>query len=363
MNYTRPDLHANGTLSYEARDCEACPSWGGYDCSLIGTDLATLTIASGYWRAWRFSTRVRQCFTEAFCVGTANETDGAKVSASNCSGGNANVRCHWSEGCAEHHTGPYCQLCIAGFIMKTEGCVECNGNVAISFVYPIVVLIGFIALVVYFLSKGRAGALDNIADALQEDVTAKMSGKGREDDRGRSDKDQVVSIPVPLAASTPSYSVPVAASNGGWMATTRAWLVGLTRGRKKVFIGLQVKLRIFISLFQVLGQLGVIFAIPYPPFFDNLMSYLSIISLDFLEMMPLQCSIALNHDHYLLALTLIPLLVLSLLYLTSFFCDRPPFGTRLLSAAPARRLDGRPSIQTRHAHHRHRSLWCPGHRA
>jgi len=52
-----------------------------------------------------------------------------------------------------------------------------------------------------------------------------------------------------------------------------------------------------------------------------------------------------------------------LLYLTPFFCDRPPFGTFPLLPRPDRVPTGRPSVQTRHAKHRYGSILRPDHRA
>ena len=47
----------------------------------------------------------------------------------------------------------------------------------------------------------------------------------------------------------------------------------------------------------------------------------------------------------------------------SFFCDRPPFGTFPLLPRPDGVSTGRPSVQTRHAKHRHGSISRPAHRA
>ena len=81
-------------------------------------------------------------------------------------------------------------------------------------------------------------------------------------------------------------------------------------------ISAQVKLRILISFVQVLGQLGVAFSIPFPPFYKKLVGVLNAFTLDIFEMMPLGCIFAIDHDVLLLARTLLPLgiLGLSLMY-------------------------------------------------
>ena len=67
---------------------------------------------------------------------------------------------------------------------------------------------------------------------------------------------------------------------------------------------------------QVLSSLGVVFSIPYPAFYDRLVAYINVFSLDIFAVMPLGCTIDLNHDDYLLLRTLIPvgLLIISFGY-------------------------------------------------
>ena len=74
MNYVNL-TEESAELSYNDRNCDECPSAGGYDCSAPGNALQTLSIKAGYWRAWSLSTVVRQCFTEKFCIGTATAQD------------------------------------------------------------------------------------------------------------------------------------------------------------------------------------------------------------------------------------------------------------------------------------------------
>ena len=51
----------------------------------------------------------------------------------------------------------------------------------------------------------------------------------------------------------------------------------------------QTKFRIIVSLIQVVGQLGIVFSIPYPPLYSELVKFLGIFSLDLIEVMPLEC--------------------------------------------------------------------------
>jgi hypothetical protein len=52
---------------------------------------------------------------------------------------------------------------------------------------------------------------------------------------------------------------------------------------------LLVKLRILISTLQVLSQLGVVYSIPYPPIYTQLMRMLSLLQFDFITVVPLAC--------------------------------------------------------------------------
>jgi len=87
--------------------CVACPTPGS-ECTTGGLTLATLPVASGYWRWSNASTDLRRCEFEAACVGGAGDS------------------------CAPGLTGPYCQLCTANasnpalyFDEDSQGCVEC----------------------------------------------------------------------------------------------------------------------------------------------------------------------------------------------------------------------------------------------
>jgi hypothetical protein len=50
---------------------------------------------------------------------------------------------------------------------------------------------------------------------------------------------------------------------------------GWTRER---FLNVQVKLRILVSLIQILSQLGVVFQIPYPPIYTDMVEWLGVFS-------------------------------------------------------------------------------------
>ena len=93
-------------------------------------------------------------------------------------------------------------------------------------------------------------------------------------------------------------------------ATRASKAIGCTKERTG---SLQVRFRILVSLVQVLNSLGVVFSITYPPLYDSLVAYLNVFSLDLFAVMPLGCSFeGINHDHYLLLRTLIPIILLAI---------------------------------------------------
>ena len=68
-----------------------------------------------------------------------------------------------------------------------------------------------------------------------------------------------------------------------------------------------VKVRILISLAQVLNGIGTIFDIPYPPIYSELMSWFAAIELDLFTLMPMECVVPINFHTMLFVRTLWPI--------------------------------------------------------
>ena len=421
--------HLNGD-----RGCVECPA-NGIECREPGVTLEAMAIKPGFWRSHNLSITIRQCFRAEFCIGTTGlglqrrlQDDGALQSVA------------WSEGCIDHHTGPYCELCVPNFIMTPEGCTVCGGSVFLSFVFPLVVL-GMALLLAIRICRSKSGrklvehVSQGVVDAafnagkqasqggrceagsMVESAAANAVKTGEENaialvtgcqmvrfapgplgmglnanqngqvqvtsvDPGSAAEHQGVregsnvrevngvlthDLPTevvlaliekserPLTMTFSSASVPTAAPATALPSTTSRTLAMLPPGwppdmssppasppttqvhapthtavhkrpaslTKRVseaaarrgcthekIAGLQVKSRILISLVQVIGQLGGVFSIPYPPFYNDLVNALGVFTLDIFQAMPLGCTIHLNHDHYLLMRTLAPLAIL-----------------------------------------------------
>ena len=71
------------------------------------------------------------------------------------------------------------------------------------------------------------------------------------------------------------------------------------------FDSLMVKLRILISMIQVLSQLGVVYAIPFPSLYSNLLRWVGLLELNFIDILPLGCVMSVGFHFSLLMRTLV----------------------------------------------------------
>ena len=77
------------------------------------------------------------------------------------------------------------------------------------------------------------------------------------------------------------------------------------------FDSLMVKLRILISMIQVLSQLGVVYSIPFPSIYSNVLRWIGMLELNFIDMLPLGCVMTAGFHFSLLVRTLVlPVLLL-----------------------------------------------------
>ena len=326
-------------LNYTERHCDVCPDARGVDCSAPGLALETLRITKGHWRSHNLSFEVRQCAESDYCVGTYEDGGDADLTRN----GTVDIVNGTGIGCATGHLGPYCALCIAAYVMHDEGCKLCDGSLTAFIVFGSVCL----SLIILSGCCCRAKRLKELSEAAVEDVmtggfddvfasnvsdemkamTAKsFAGKPTttrataQDEDGvamhpegskpaaeaRSRADSVLSPRSISSFARSSFALVQSASpsisRSTSMAKESARQAALKHGfTEKRVKGLFVKSKILISLIQVITQLAVIFDIPYPPIYSKTMDYLSVMSLDFLDLMPLKCSVTFNHDHLLVS--------------------------------------------------------------
>lgn len=300
MNYDNASFvleDGEEVLTYTDRWCEECPpSSSGYDCTEPGNDLEKLKIQPGFWRSWSLSPQVQKCYHEDFCLGASSDDENA--TASEAAARRRRLDSHQNTGvCVSGHRGPFCMLCDDNYIHDAEGvCTECTGSVALSFIFPGLIILLVIVLAIQACRSGRFKAIADAAfeanragdesmvedsiEVIKEEVKADLKAKATE-----------ASLAAAKSAKEKALGSKLVRSVSNKMQTTATETADRCGCTKKKVAKLQVKARILISLIQVITQLGVVFSIPYPEFYSNVLSWISVLSLDLFEMMPLGCSI------------------------------------------------------------------------
>ena len=151
--------------------------------------------------------------------------------------------------CAEGHGGPLCAICKDGFSAVGTGenlaCYKCDGSATASVALGVSVILLLFALGLRFLFK------KDEMDSRFKRVSEKLENK-----IGKAE-------PV---------------------------------------------VKIIFAYFQVVGSLGLIFGIQFPPIYSTVISFLSgVFSLDFISFMPIGCIFPSSHYALLLSYTLVPL--------------------------------------------------------
>ena len=162
------------------------------DCSQPGTTLANMPIKAGGWRIGNGTATVYTCFNPDACVGAA----GGPNAADNTTAGASSRRrlaASLSLGtfgdalCAEGHSGFLCGACVEGFYGYSDAkvCTACGGNMALSFVPLIILLLAaLLALVVFMRGGDITGGIDvegvMKGDGLQAALEEKMQEKMEE---------------------------------------------------------------------------------------------------------------------------------------------------------------------------------------
>ena len=79
---------------------------------------------------------------------------------------------------------------------------------------------------------------------------------------------------------------------------------------------LMVKLRVLISMIQVLSQLGVVYSIPFPSLYSNLLRWTGLLELNLIDILPLGCVMTVGF-HFSLAVRTLALPALLLVALAA----------------------------------------------
>ena len=274
----------------DTRACISCPSQG-VRCNTEGVSLIRLELEDGFWRAHNRSTNIKRCFEPERCVPHTNENGTFTP-------------------CAPGNIGPLCQVCEPDhyYSLANGMCIECTGSEAATFLIPLVVLILFVVVLVYScLNYGQSQVQAKVQTWGNEAVQTEVDGTVED---AVAEKYEEVRAKAVVKALAPIEFVITQAGGKPCMQRLKEGWKRLKARSEQVM----VKVRILISLIQVLSALGVVFVIPYPPIYDEMVSWLSIFELDLIDVMPLSCTFVLNFHHLLLLRTLVPLAAILLLY-------------------------------------------------
>jgi hypothetical protein len=252
-------------VAADAFECRSCVSIqaNAYaemtNCTAPGVTLDTIPVVRGHWRQNPRAQYVRMCDLEEACLGGEIAGD---------------------TSCADGHTGPVCDLCVqdplhfGGRGTPCQLCSDAGDPVVTVTVYAIggaVILIAIVAAMA--VCKRRAAQVAKTALAL-----ARKDEVGKEGERGKIKRQATRRIKLTREA-TQSLAASAGVSEATW---SRLAQLGALVG------SFGVKIRILISLCQVVGQLGLIFDVTYPAFFTETLKSISNINIP-IDLLPFGC--------------------------------------------------------------------------
>ena len=281
-------------------------------CAQPGAKLAELEVKPGYWRASSTSEMqwIKKCFNEEACVGsiaavpsTGNATaDGALTTGSarrldgHASGnGTQGVvpRTFGNGLCAEGHEGLYCALCAEGYhgYSDTKLCQKCEGNAGGLAAQPIIFGLFLLVCIIIFV-RSSDGAI--LANAMDKEFDAEAMAKESATNAAKS----VVPVPKAVQVKVDLFS--------------------------KLLAKFMPKIKILISLWQVLKGIGFSFSIPYPDVYQDTINFLAdLIEIEVPQILPFECVSRLNFFHKVLFRTIVPLVIYA-----TFFAAAKVFKSR-----------------------------------
>ena len=303
--------------SYDASGslyCLECTK--GMNCTAANTRTQNLPVAAGYWRQHYWSAppngSLHACFTKEACLG------GTNLSA--------------DVFCAPSQQGPYCAVCRDGYYGGDDGvlCEPCEGNTGITFLPMVIigtVLLAVLAYIVVSCYRGK-DILKTLAD--ESSKLAEALAKELEDADASSTLGLADTVVGTATNSVTEEVVDQAKSHTTEWASTRMETVNVeakldeypkamarARWLKASAEAFGVKLKILVSLYQMLQGIGVTFNIQWPKVYGDALRSLrslgSIVQIDLLQAMPIDCIVNSGFFGSLIVRTALPLLLIMLL--------------------------------------------------
>ena len=243
-------LETNGT----SKMCVACDP-ALMDCSIPGITLANMPIKEGGWRLSNDTSKVYDCFNQQACNATIGKRRRLVFSAEASTAGDAL--------CAPGHTGFLCGTCADQYHGYSDAtlCQPCASSMGTGFI-PLAIALLVVLLLVIFYCKHSNGA--GLADAVDTIVNGEV-------------KDAMLEKAEEKAGEA---------------------MADLEKSEKQTFAMRVVrrlakfgpKLKILISLYQILQGIGAVFAIPFPPFYEQAVGAIGgLIQIELPSLVPLDC--------------------------------------------------------------------------
>ncbi|KOO31505.1 mastigoneme-like protein [Chrysochromulina tobinii] len=275
--------------AFECKPCARIHSGPGEmtNCTAPGVTLDSIPVTPGHWRQNPRALYVRMCDLEEACLGGGLAGD---------------------VSCADGHSGPLCDLCVQDplhFGGRGEPCQSCSdaGNpmetITFYIIGGVVVLLAFVLAMAICKRRG-----DKVVDVLFS--VTKMEGgvQGM--------------IEEAAGAATKTEGNQLVKETLGLSDAASARLVAAGATFASVVDSLGVKIRILISLSQVVSQLDVIFDITYPAFYTATLEGLKNINIQ-VNLLPFGCVLPLLDNFFFnfVLKTATPLVLVLLLYVMS----------------------------------------------
>jgi len=264
-------------------ECKVCPEEGS-NCKAgnvelrngTGALLSRLPALKDYWRTRNTTDNLRLCGTSDVCIDHATGYSGA--------------------GCREGHVGPYCGTCAANYFLSsaTKLCVSCDGPGSGDLVF-VILAISIPILMLLFVCLFTVRSVRQYV-AKHDDLGTNAANRAS----GTFD----------LAMTAVAEKLHMKRREKGCLSGARMRQV-------------MVKLKIIISLVQVVKQMPDVYHIRVPPLFGEVMGVFSALDLDIPSVMgPLKCNMDYNYHVKVLLNTLVPLGFLLLLGAAIAYCLR-----------------------------------------
>ena len=274
----------------------------GTNCTYYGVNLYNIPTRQGFWRQSNVSRFVRRCLLEDNCPGGTTAGD---------------------EVCAIGQMGPMCGVCAPGYYGGkggTKRCELCTGDPVLGVVLPVTFLVTLILGIIIVWNRGgkkiKAAMVKMVLAKQQVDaqeakvIQGEYGGELEEFDEEEDEEDGEKGD---------------GSKKAGLLSSTLWWnlMYKFARRSAKKLDDMGVKIKIIISLFQVMGEMSGTFSITYPDFVNDILSSMDAVEIELPALLPMACffeaymPIRLNAITNLIMRTALPLIVVFLLQLGS----------------------------------------------